>query len=1349
MNNCPKCGCLLNEDVMMCSCGYHVLWNELFSFQGRINRATFWLYLLPLNLLGLTGIMLNWLFPANNLLYHICMLITCWPALALNVKRCHDRGRSGWFFLITLIPLLNVWYLIEIGFLTGQYGQNRFGPDPLPTYRPIRVLHRTMPILAILLGICGLGFALSVMGRAGSSYSSHGFTNVMYGMCSLMLASQAVIFYVMAKFWGQAINDSNRYDPLPSISEGRILSMLHRFLLLWGIGVIGVLVWVCGSWRLGEYLQISYGLFAVVMVGQTLILSQILQVGKHLREQVQGGRQTTPAKISFLMRVMPWGLVIVGITAWLTVVARPFSRTAQAEHAFFMLLYTMFLAGILSQAVMLDESLKMIAISRIGGDHANSHGLWRGNSYLIRGIFLLIGSVVLVRMLSYPAILANILPFSTGITYSPIPPAFLAGYLAFAFLVGGSVVAVYYMMTFQKKHVTLKDVSHTALLNKNTAPSPAMHTHFTQQAFLLFPFLAMIVLPYLIVCARLWQVFSRVRRSSLAPMTQILMILALYLLIIFLLGSMEHVGKKRQGSVMLGLGVWFHGVLLVMLFDVFPVLYVRLPLPYLPDLVPIFQTYIIGSLVMNIVLVWASTRNHTGFELKQAGTSSAQTSPGEPHSVAEDRSHKPPPLPTTSDAPPPSTTGKSKPPSEPPALASTLYQVTFRGEILDGYTVKQVKGNLGRLFKTDAQQIEKLFRGTPVTIKKGIDAQSALKYQRAFKKAGARCRITQMPVSVEQPPLEAPQQNQPSERIHPASTTPPSSVPEPELPLDRTVSDVLNQWVIVRRDTPQLAAYIPGQFTQQFRGRYLVGFVYEDANGHPTIQLEMFCRVGPDGALIKTQTMPGGHSNTMMNVRLHERLRQTPAALLTPIQRQQLDLPNIPGWLNKIEEERRAFQKQNVSESSKTGFPDKKTVMTSRRPGWLLVAGMLLMILLAGIAIIIQWFPNVPQFKKTQPVVDAVSLEKDAVTGTKKTMRLIGTGLGSFQVDYAAFPVQDEWGPWNSNILSSDYYSGISQDDWGTDFQYWSNGKSYQLISYGADLKKGGSGLDADIILENGAFIANAQSVVEMPREEAQTSASSSQPVSLSTPSPARRARQSFHDVGFVLELDGMNDYVVIPDSDTYEKPTGTMAIWLNTSTDYTSSAQHNDYVLGKQMQCSGGCGSTFALSFPGAYHTPGATGTIKFWIRDADEANSMYLESSTPLNDGQWHCIIMQWGASGMKLYVDGTLHDSHSFTGWWDGNSKSLYLGAIRGQHHFAGKIAEVSIWDRSLTQEEIQGMMNAPLQGTESGLLAYWHVDEGEGQIVGDAVGNNDGQLGAAGTRDSSDPVWTMDTLSFDNE
>jgi uncharacterized membrane protein YhaH (DUF805 family) len=61
----------------------------------------------------------------------IFALVALYPSLAVSVKRCHDRDRSGWFLLLGLIPLVNLWVVIEVCFLRGMSGPNKYGPVPL------------------------------------------------------------------------------------------------------------------------------------------------------------------------------------------------------------------------------------------------------------------------------------------------------------------------------------------------------------------------------------------------------------------------------------------------------------------------------------------------------------------------------------------------------------------------------------------------------------------------------------------------------------------------------------------------------------------------------------------------------------------------------------------------------------------------------------------------------------------------------------------------------------------------------------------------------------------------------------------------------------------------------------------------------------------------------------------------------------------------------------------------------------------------------------------------------------------------------------------------------------------
>lgn len=123
----------------------------LFSFEGRVRRTTFWLAhigfalattAIAVVLIALAGglsvasqhggsdgapliaaLATIWLLP----LYAVGL----WVGLALGVKRCHDRGYPGVMMLITLIPVLGaLWALIDLGFIDGTPGPNKYGPSP-------------------------------------------------------------------------------------------------------------------------------------------------------------------------------------------------------------------------------------------------------------------------------------------------------------------------------------------------------------------------------------------------------------------------------------------------------------------------------------------------------------------------------------------------------------------------------------------------------------------------------------------------------------------------------------------------------------------------------------------------------------------------------------------------------------------------------------------------------------------------------------------------------------------------------------------------------------------------------------------------------------------------------------------------------------------------------------------------------------------------------------------------------------------------------------------------------------------------------------------------------------------
>ena len=65
-----------------------------------------------------------------GLLYMIYALSVLIPSLAVSVRRLHDVGKTGWFLLIVLVPIVGAIWLLVLDCTDGQPGENRYGPNP-------------------------------------------------------------------------------------------------------------------------------------------------------------------------------------------------------------------------------------------------------------------------------------------------------------------------------------------------------------------------------------------------------------------------------------------------------------------------------------------------------------------------------------------------------------------------------------------------------------------------------------------------------------------------------------------------------------------------------------------------------------------------------------------------------------------------------------------------------------------------------------------------------------------------------------------------------------------------------------------------------------------------------------------------------------------------------------------------------------------------------------------------------------------------------------------------------------------------------------------------------------------
>jgi uncharacterized membrane protein YhaH (DUF805 family) len=97
-------------------------------FNGRINRYSWFLSQVITSLIY--GIYQDNLFGYKNI-FEIIGIFAILFAIVTTTKRFHDMNKSSWWILILFVPLLNIYWGFKLLFGAGDFGDNRFGPQPL------------------------------------------------------------------------------------------------------------------------------------------------------------------------------------------------------------------------------------------------------------------------------------------------------------------------------------------------------------------------------------------------------------------------------------------------------------------------------------------------------------------------------------------------------------------------------------------------------------------------------------------------------------------------------------------------------------------------------------------------------------------------------------------------------------------------------------------------------------------------------------------------------------------------------------------------------------------------------------------------------------------------------------------------------------------------------------------------------------------------------------------------------------------------------------------------------------------------------------------------------------------
>lgn len=98
------------------------------QFTGRSSRSAYWYWVLFAVIVYVIAYAISAAI-GSLILYYLVALAFFLPGLAVGVRRLHDTGRSGWWYLIGLVPLIGGIVLL-VFFIQPSDGPNEYGAGP-------------------------------------------------------------------------------------------------------------------------------------------------------------------------------------------------------------------------------------------------------------------------------------------------------------------------------------------------------------------------------------------------------------------------------------------------------------------------------------------------------------------------------------------------------------------------------------------------------------------------------------------------------------------------------------------------------------------------------------------------------------------------------------------------------------------------------------------------------------------------------------------------------------------------------------------------------------------------------------------------------------------------------------------------------------------------------------------------------------------------------------------------------------------------------------------------------------------------------------------------------------------
>ena len=105
-------------------------------FSGRATRSEYWYFVLFYSIFAFVISVVEGFIPVSSgsgkfiWLSVLYMLVMILPSFGLVVRRLHDTSRSGWWWLINLVPFVGVVVFLVFMCLDSAPGENQYGSNP-------------------------------------------------------------------------------------------------------------------------------------------------------------------------------------------------------------------------------------------------------------------------------------------------------------------------------------------------------------------------------------------------------------------------------------------------------------------------------------------------------------------------------------------------------------------------------------------------------------------------------------------------------------------------------------------------------------------------------------------------------------------------------------------------------------------------------------------------------------------------------------------------------------------------------------------------------------------------------------------------------------------------------------------------------------------------------------------------------------------------------------------------------------------------------------------------------------------------------------------------------------------